>query len=156
MRTRSGPTAQRAARAAVQAKRPTAAVRSPAGGVDVGGSADGALADVTEPDAATVAPADDGAVGSPGYLADFPALGSPPGATAGPGSPAVADDRVASVPAPPARVAKSRGAGAKAAKAAKSVSGNGREGKYACSEASTVVVSPYAAPAAGGRAHGPP
>ena len=53
---RSGPTAQRAARAAVQAKRPTAAVRSPAGGVDVGDSADGALTGVTEPGAATAAP----------------------------------------------------------------------------------------------------
>ena len=75
---RSGASAQRAARAAAHAKRTAAAALSPANRVDESEGSDGTPAGAAASGVATPASAGSNAVGSPGYLADFPALGSPP------------------------------------------------------------------------------
>ena len=124
---RSGASAQRTTRAAARANRTAAAALSPANRVDESAGSDGTPAGAAAAGVATPASAGSNAVGSPGYLADFPALGSPPSAASDRTPTAVPGNGGPSVSANAARVAKARKAGAKAAKAAKSVSANGRD-----------------------------
>ena len=148
--TRSGPTAQRAARAAAVAKRTPVASPPPAATATVAGGNANAPGGAGKAAATSVAPGGVPALlGSPEYLAGFPELGSPAAAAADATAPAGARGRTA-----PAKAAKGRSAKAghdvhTPAKATKSGSGDGYGLAEADSTASTVVVSPAGGPGPG-------
>ena len=140
--TRNGLKAQKAARAAAEAKRASNSVRhDPASGV-AGGGVDDAVGDVSRGAASPTAATGVGApIGSPEYLAGFPSLGSPDKVAAAATTDAAVGGRGAHAPARPGRSDKSVKALSKGAKAAKSVPGDVNGSDAVDSNSSAVVVS---------------